>query len=369
MRIGIDCRLWNESGIGRYIRNIVYNLVEMDSKNEYVLFILDKDRQSINLPHQVTLISANYRWYTFKEQFFFPFLLYKQKLDVFFVPNINFPLFYFKKTIATIHDLTVLKIKTGRVSTHPYIFYYLKRLAAIFILYNIVFRAKKIFTVSEFVKKDITKTLKVSPSKIYITYCAVDEKFKPTSQQAISNVLDKYNIKKPYILYIGNAHPHKNLERLIQAFEHVLTDFPKLTLVLGGRYDYFYQRLKNEFAGYPGISRIVFAGFIDDVDLPALYCGAELLVNPSMLEGFGIQLLEAFACGTKVVVSNTTALPEIGGNIAYYFNPYDIKSISKSIKICLKDTSTIRIQEGLKRVSKYSWKSSAMVILRTINSI
>lgn len=369
MRIGIDCRLWSESGIGRYIRNIVINLVEMDDKNEYTLFILDKDRNSIKLPKKVKLVSANYRWYTFKEQFLFPIVLYKQKLNILFVPNINFPIFYFKKTIATIHDLTVLKTKTGRVSTHPYIFYYLKRLASIFALYNIVFRAKKIFTVSEFVKKDIIQTLKVSTNKIYVTYCAVDDKFKPVSQDKISNVLTKYNIKKPYLFYVGNAHPHKNLERLIQAFEFVIKEYPKLTLVLGGKHDYFYQRLKDELASSPIINNIVFAGFIDDNDLPTLYCGSELLVNPSMMEGFGIQILEAFACGTKAVVSNTTSLPEIGGNIAYYFNPYDIKSISKSIKVCLSNDSTIRIKEGLKRVTKYSWRSSAMVILRTINSI
>lgn len=369
MKIGIDCRMWNETGIGRYIRNIVMELSDIQNSDEYVLFVLSKDLEEINLPtNKFRLVVTDIHWHTFREQLILPIYFYKEKLDLLFIPNLNVPVLYLKKFVVTIHDLTVTKIKTGRASTHHYIFYLMKRVGVKIALWYAIKMSKKIFTVSEFVKRDIMADYKVSANKIVLTPCAAANIFKPILDDT-SSVLSKYQIKKPYIFYVGNAHPHKNIENLIIAFEKVLRKKPELTLVLGGSKKFFYERLEKEWSSKSVSNKINFTGFIDDVDLPAIYSEAEALVNPSLYEGFGIQILEAFSCGTKVVCSNTTSLPEIGGNIAYYFNPKDTDSIANSILVCLEDNSESRKTAGFQRVKEFSWVKSAQSVSNVFSEL
>ena len=367
MKIGIDCRMWNETGIGRYIRNIVRQLMLCDQKNEYVLFVMNKADLDTVLPTNFRYVETSIRWHTFKEQFVFPIYLYREKLDILFIPNLNVPVLYFKRFVVTIHDLTVLKVKTGRASTLPTFLYKIKRLGVRIALWFAVKRSLKIFTVTEFVKKEITEYYTISDDKILITYCAAEKRFVP-SRDIDGNVLKKYGIKKPYIFYIGNAHPHKNLERLVDAFERVLEEYPNLKLVLGGKKTFFYARLEKEISNRDYSKSIVFTDFIDDSDLPVLYSESEAFVNPSMYEGFGIQTLEAFSCGTKVVCSNTTSLPEVGGNIAFYFNPKDVKNIAESISTCLKDVASDRKMAGFNRVKDFSWEKSAEIVSNILTS-
>lgn len=369
-RIGIDCRFWFETGIGRYIRNIVTELAELDKENHYVLFVLKKDYDAIRLPtdFKYKKVLADVRWYTFAEQVKLPIIYYKERLDLLFVPNLNIPILYFKKFIMNMHDLTVIQMRTGRATTLPYPIYVGKRAAANFTFWYGAFFARAILTVSHFVKGEILQKFAIAKEKVYVTPCATDKKFYRRSGEEVTNTLRLYNIKQPYIFYVGNAHPHKNLERLIQAFELIHKDQPDLQLVLGGKKDFFYTRLEQEWENTDIFKFIRFTGFIDDEDLPALLSGAEALVNASLREGFGIQILEAFACGTKVVCSNTTSLPEVGGNIAYYFNPKDITNIAASVFTCLNDKSEKRIQAGLEHVKKFSWRTSAQLVLDVLNS-
>lgn len=360
MKIGIDCRMWDETGIGRYIRNIVTELALLDTENQYVLFVLSKDKDKINLGPNFELRIADIRWHTFKEQLILPFYFYAAGLDILFIPNLNVPVLYLKKHFVTIHDLTVLKVKTGRASTHFYLFYLLKRLGVRIALFFAIHTSKKLFTVTDFVKNEILDSYNIPNEKVLVTPCAVDPKFERKPENAA--ILDKYGISKPYIFYVGNAHPHKNLERLLQAFELIHKQNSDLELVLGGNKYFFYERLEREWSQSPIFNKIKFIGYVDDVDLPSLYSMAEALVNPSLYEGFGIQLLEAFACGTKVACSSATSLPEIGGNIAYYFNPKDINNMANTILACLADTDHTRIAAGFERIKEFSWKSSAQVI-------
>ncbi len=362
MRIGIDCRMWNETGIGRYIRNIVKVISTLDKTNEYILFVLTKDRNTFNLPNNFKLVSADIRWHSFKEQFILPMIFYRARLDILFIPNLNVPVFYLKKFVVTIHDLTVTKVKTGRASTLPYSLYILKRLCAKFVLGYAIVMSKRIFTVSEFVKNEILNTYPVRPSKILLTSCASEQHFSKQVDEKSKDVLAKYQIANPYIFYVGNAHPHKNIERLLEAFELVHKTLPELTLVLGGGKKFFYERIEHDWKSKEIYSKLNFTGFIDDNDLPYIYSSAKAFVNPSLYEGFGIQILEAFSCETKVVCSNTSSLPEIGGNIAYYFNPRDTKSIADAILSCLNDTDPTRVTAGLARAKQFTWENSGKVI-------
>ncbi|MFA6981943.1 MAG: glycosyltransferase family 1 protein [Patescibacteria group bacterium] len=358
MKIGIDCRMWNQTGIGRHIRCIVDELSRMDSANEYVLFFLKEDINSVELPDNFRKVCANIRWHTFSEQLILPFIYLRERLDILHVPHFNVPVLYPKRFVATIHDLTILRVKTGRATTLPYPIYFLKRLAFKLNLISTVKRACKIFTVSDFVRKDIQNTFGISSDKIILTPNAVDPNFVIRSDE---EVLSRYGIKRPYIFYVGNAHPHKNLETLISAFEIISHRIEDLELVLAGGKRFFYERLEKECSN----KKVKFIGFVEDVDLPALYHFSEAFVNPSMYEGFGIQILEAFACGTKVICSNTTSLPEVGADVAYYFDPRDKEDMAMRIIQALDDKDTSRRERGFGIVKTYSWESSARKILGT----
>jgi len=198
MKIGIDCRMWNTT-TGRVVREIVSQIAKVDSKNEYVLFFLDKDIDEVSFPSNFKKVRANIMWHTFAEQLILPFIFLKEKVDVLHIPHFNIPILYPKKFIVTIHDLTILRVNTGRASTHSYLFYQIKRLGFKVVLYTAIWRSKKITTVSNFVKDDIVETFKVPKEKVVVVPNAVSPHFKRSSESKIEQVLPKYTVKRPYL--------------------------------------------------------------------------------------------------------------------------------------------------------------------------
>jgi len=366
LKIGIDARFWSQTGVGRYIRHIVGELAKLDDKNRYIVYLLNEDVQKVSLPENFKIVGTDIRWHTLAEQISLPLRYLRDNLDVLVVLNFNIPILYPKKIVTTVHDLTLLRTRTGRATRLPYPVYLIKFLAGCLTHYLAVKKSKKIFTVSKYVKNDIIKTFKIDPQKIVLTPNAVDESFYPRSAEEVTAVLQKYGIKQPYLFYVGNACLHKNLWRLMQAFEVLAKTETGLTLVLGGRRDFNYERLQSQFAGLARAKKIILPGFIDDTDLPALYSGASLYVNPSMYEGFGIQTLEAFACGCRVVCSNSTSLPEVGGDLADYFEPKNIEDMAKVIKESLHKVVPDFVNRARGHVTKYSWRDSAKSIYNVL---
>jgi glycosyltransferase involved in cell wall biosynthesis len=191
-----------------------------------------------------------------------------------------------------------------------------------------------------------------------------------TSSSSGNDVLKKINIKKPYLLYVGNAYPHKNLEQLVWAFEKLTKDYQKdLHLVLVGELDYFYKRLQDglkEGAAASSHQRIIFTDFISDEDLAVLYQNASLYIFPSLCEGFGLPPLEAMTYRLPVVCSEAACLPEVLKEAAVYFNPTDIEDMAKKIKRVLEDK---KLQEkladsGSRIIQKYSWAKMAQQTLK-----
>jgi glycosyltransferase involved in cell wall biosynthesis len=149
----------------------------------------------------------------------------------------------------------------------------------------------------------------------------------------MNKVLKKINIRHPYLFYVGNAHPHKNMEGLIKAFLILRKKYQHLQLVLAGKSDFFWEGLKKEYKQ----KDIIYTGFVNDEELVSLYKNAQAFVSPSFSEGFGIPTLEAFATSCPVVLSNKTALPEIGGDAALYFEPYDIEDMVEKTSLVLNN--------------------------------
>lgn len=318
MKIGIDARLINQTGVGRYIRNLVYQLSEKDHKNIYYLYLYH-DAYTTYVPpqdnwHKVLL---PYKWHTLEEQIRATNYYYRDRLDLLHVPYFNVPYLYNRKFIVTIHDLTIMKTDTGQATTLSPVLYYIKRLGYQLILNHAIRKSAHILTVSNAVKSDIIRYFEIDPNKITVIYEGVDPVFLRSDG-------DHRKADKPYILYVGNAYPHKNLDVLFKGMEILagrLKSIPELYLV--GPDDYFYRRLRlrSNSAGYK--FKIRFINSPDDTELKSLYRNAVCLVFPSSEEGFGLPALEALACGCPVIVSDIGVFHEILSDSADYFPATD----------------------------------------------
>jgi len=302
MRIGIDARLIEETGVGRYIRNLVLQLVSLDTQNEYVVFLRKKSFDAFHLPNaRWTKVLAYVPWHSVTEQLVMPGIFFQAKLDLLHIPYFNVPIFYPGKIVVTIHDLTILHFDTGKASTLPWVLYKLRRLGYRLVLWIGLTRAKKIIAVSKTTKKDIVESLGVDANKIVVTYEGADLK-RTTGKPLISG---------EYFLYVGNAYPHKNLDVLIKT---------GLRVVYAGKDDYFYRRL--------GITPIT----VTDEELANLYQNAKALVFPSLMEGFGLPAIEAISLGCPVICSDIPVFHEILGDNAIFFNPHDSHDLATKLR-------------------------------------
>ncbi|MDD3486779.1 MAG: glycosyltransferase family 1 protein [Candidatus Moranbacteria bacterium] len=367
MRIGIDARFFGSigKGLGRYTQKLIENLENIDRENHYFIFLRREnwDEYQPKSKH-FTKVLADIPWYGLREQLQMPKILEKCGLDLVHFPHFNVPVRYRGKFVVTIHDLILFRYPTRRASTLSGPAYFFKKQAYHWVINRAIWKSEKIIAVSEYTKKDILKHFKVPPEKIAVTYEGVDT-FENPSLEKPGSVLQKYGIMKPYILYVGNAYPHKNLDRLILVFRELSKKHPDLHLVLAGREDYFYRRLKK-FAKEKKTDRIIFPGHIDEIDLPVAYREARLYVFPSLYEGFGLPPLEAMVRNVPVVSSNASCLPEILENSAYFFDPRGVSETAETIDRALTDNLLRRklIESGKEQVKKYSWQKMARETLK-----
>lgn len=357
MRIVIDARMYTESGIGRYIRNLLDYLQKLDKKNEYYILLRNRyDGPDDNTNFKK--VPADFGWYGLNEQFKIPKLLNKLKPDLVHFPHFNVPIFFKDKFVVTIHDLIHQHFQMRRATIHDPITYKIKQLGYKVIFSNAIKKSEKILVPSNYVKDLLVREWKIQKRKIVVTPEAVDDKL-------LTIIAKTSSIKSPYIFYVGNAHPHKNVEGLIKAFLKLRKKYPDLSLVLSGYDHYFWQKIKKEF----NHKNIIYTGFVTDEQLVALYKNASCFVMPSFEEGFGIPLLEAFALKCPVVSSNAGALPEVGGDACIYFDPHDLGDTVNKIDKVINDESLRKemIIKGQKRVKLFSWEKLVKQTLEVYN--
>ena len=362
-KIGIDARFFGskDKGFGRYTEQLIKKLEKLDNHNHYFVF-LRKERWNDYNPKNLNFkkVLADYKWYGIKEQILLPLRIKKYKLDLMHFTHFNVPIFFHDKFIVTIHDLTLRHFPTHTRTLKNLIFYPIKNLVYKIVFKRAIKKSEKIIAISEYTKKDILKHYKISPDKIQVIY-------EGTPEISNSHIAYSKSQKRKYLLYVGNAYPHKNLERLILAFDKLNQESgiknQEYRLVLVGQEDHFYRKLKKFIHNSKLIvhNSILFPGFISDKDLDVVYQHATLYLFPSLSEGFGLPPLEAMAKSVPVVSSNATCLPEILGNAADYFNPLDIDNIAKVIKKVLMDENLRKnlINKGLEQTKKYSWETMA----------
>lgn len=353
MRIGIDARLINETGVGRYIRNLIADLAKIDKSDEFVIFLKSNAFDKFDLPgNNFRKIRADIPWHSFKEQFKMPGIFQSANLDLVHIPYFNIPIFYRGKTVVTIHDLTILHFATGRATTLPKWLYLIRRIGYWIVLSIGLNKASKIIAVSEATKKEIIHHFGIPENKIQISYEGVDDKLT-----TLNNLKNERLIKSKYFLYVGNAYPHKNLELLINAFNDLKSE---TKLVFVGKEDLFYKRLKEIIHAINLDTKIIFIGEANDAQLNNLYKHAEALIFPSVMEGFGLPAIEALSLGCPVIASDIPVFHEILGKFPIYFNPNSTVDLTNKIKEIDDHPQTKKIIFDL---TKYNWAKMAKITL------
>lgn len=265
--------------------------------------------------------------------------------------------------VITIHD--AIPYVYPRTSTA------LNRIIHRFWLPTIARRVDAVITVSAHAKSELVKHLRLDPESVTVVPEGVGPAFRPLPQAQIESVLSRHEIQPPYLLYVGAIEARKNLARLLEAFALLLPEAPDLTLVVAGAFKWKYgpvfetlQRLQLE-------RKVRMTGYVDEADLPALLCGAKAFAFPSLHEGFGLPVLEAMACGTPVVTSATSALPELAGDAALLVDPLDVGSIARALHRIIDDDE-LREKlhgRGMQRARSFSWARTASATIRVYERV
>lgn len=373
MKIGIDARFLGSrsKGLGRYTEQLIRNIEACDPQDTYVIFLRKENWDEWNPVHKgFKKVLADFQWYSLEEQVRFPAVLKKEACDIYHFPHFNVPLLAPKPFVVTIHDLILSHFPTVKATTLGPALYWIKNLMYRLVMRHALRASAAVISVSQFTKQDLLKTYCIPNEKISVTYEGIHLPQLLPPFPSSDSTYSYYRISKPYLLYVGNAYPHKNLEFLIDGFSEMRKSMPELSLVLVGAHDFFYKRIIS-YAEERGIKNIVFPGFVPDADLHALYEGASCYVFPSLYEGFGLPPLEAMTHSVPVVSSNASCMPEILGSAAAYFSPHDVRDMIQAITKVLSDVEYRNqiIKNAQKQIVKYSWKKMAQETMKLYESI
>jgi glycosyltransferase involved in cell wall biosynthesis len=356
VRIGIDARKLHDFGIGTYIRNLLRQLARLDSQTEFVILCRPEDRDALAAVGEnfrpVPETSGNY---SIAEQFKIPWALKREGVTLFHAPHYVLPPLVQCRSVVTIHD--VIHLMFPQYLPNRVAFSYAK-----WSITQAAQRATRVMTVSESSKRDILRFVDTEPDKIDVIYNAYDERFamEPREEDVV-RVRERYQLTDEFVLYAGNVKPHKNLERLIDAFALVRQrGLDHLKLVLIGDEISKYTALRRAVHQHQLHKYVRFLGYLPEDTLAVMYRLAGVFVFPSLYEGFGLPPLEAMASGTPVVTSNVSSLPEVAGDAAVLVDPYDPQAIAEGIYRVLTDEKLRRdmVHKGIARAGQFSWEQS-----------
>lgn len=357
MRIAIDARKLHDFGIGTYVRNLIRELARQDTDDEYAVLCFGEDAGFVEtLGPRFSPFVERAGNYSVREQFSIPLTLRHTRAELFHAPHYVVSPLVRLPYVVTIHDCIHLRFPQYLPNRRAHLY-------ARVMMRTSARRARRILTVSQASRDDIVRFLRVPADKVEVIPNALDASLTGAAKpEEVARVRERYQLEGRVILYAGNIKPHKNVERLIEAFSR---------LRQRGREDVRLVIIGDELSKYPGLRRLVhrhqlhkyvrFLGFVPDATLKALYQLAALFVFPSLYEGFGLPPLEAMALGTPVVVSNVSSLPEVVGDAALLFDPADPDAIADAMDRALSDEAlrADMIKRGFARVAAFSWADSA----------
>ena len=344
MKIAIDTQttLGQKSGFGFYVKNLVEALAKVDHQNEYFL-IRPNSEKDFSTPKRLL-------W----DQIIFPHRARRLKVDLLHQPCFSAPLLYPGKVVVTCHDLISMFFPEN-IPLVSRLFYSKWEPFS----YR---KAAKIIAISEHTKKDLRAFLQIPEEKIRVIPLAASSDFRPIkSQKTLKKIQKKYGTGPNYILDVGTLEPRKNLSFLLRAYALAVREGANVNLVITGKKGWYYEGLFKLVDDLNLKNKVIFTGYVSEKDLPALYSGAKAFVFPSLYEGFGLPILEAMACGTPVISSNTSSMPEVIGQAGILISPKDERVWAQNIIKILRDRGLAQTlsQMGIRQAKKFSWEETA----------
>lgn len=371
MKIGIDGRAakwYRGTGIGTYTYQLISSLNNLDKMDEYLLFMPQDSVSDITFNknfHIKNISEGNTN--NFWDEVNIPNILMDKDVEIYHVPQngVGLPKEKSCPFVITLHD--VIPLKMPQTVGENYLRIFNEEMP------NIMSYCDGIITVSNFSKEDIAKSFNFPKEKIYVTYLAAEDIYRPMDKKECAALINKfYGIDGEYILYVGGFSPRKNIVGLIEAFSKFKSKYKKdVKLVIAGKQGKSYAIYKKRSQDLNIEDSVLFPGFIPIEHLPVLYNASELLVYPSFYEGFGLPPIEAMACGTPVITSNVTSIPEVIEDCAVFINPHDVDELSKAIYNVFNDDKLREnlVIRGLIRSSELNWRKTAKDTLIAYNKI
>ncbi|MBZ5493471.1 MAG: glycosyltransferase family 4 protein [Acidobacteriia bacterium] len=354
MKIAFDLRRIGNPGIGRYMKCLTESITAQAPEHEYLLILPPQSEHLVHAPNAQKLCTP-LKYYSFREQFELPRILSRYKVDLLHGPHFLLPLVRPCPAVATIHDVIYMACPEDLPSLAGRLYYRVMMTACSRM-------ATCLITDSKYSKDEIVRYLHADPARIEVVYPAVDPFFEsPADHDQIASVRARFGIDRDYLLSVGIYKPRKNYARLLKAFQLLHKSGIHSQLVIAGPLGKGEPILRG-LARELGIAEhVIFTGFVNDADLRALYSGARVYVCPSLYEGFGFTVLEAMACGTPVVCSSATSLPEVAGKAALYFDPNKPEEMASQLRRAVSDESvrTSLISEGRTNLLRFSWDETA----------
>ena len=364
--IGIDARKLTDFGIGTYIQNLIRALGELDQENRYLLFANPQHLDLLaDLPANFRPVVDHSPVYSIRELLALAWKLFRLKIDLYHSTHYVLPAVVPCRAVVTIHD--IIHLLYPEFLPSPLAFFYAQRM-----IKRSLARGDRIIADSRNTRADLMSYFEVDGRKIRVVYPGVASRFRQAvPEEQIASWLNELGLKRPYLLFVGNPKPHKNLDNVVKAFGRALQmrQFSADLVCVGNREGSdFKLRQRAEQLGIAERVRLV--GYVPDEALPALYQGAKLFVYPTLYEGFGLPVVEAMASGTAVLTSNTSALKEIAEGYGHLVDPLDVEEIATSIAHCMADDEHRRTlaRLGRKRADEFRWSRAAEQTLEVYRS-
>lgn len=380
MRIVVDGRMVGWTGIGRYTRRLLQELAAIDPSSEYLVLLQAADASTWRAPGpNFRPVLANLRPHRWRAQLRLPALLRRLEPDLVHFPHFDVPVAYRGAYVVTVNDLTLLRYP-ARPGRSPAVVARgaAKRAVGRQAMRWAATHARLVITHSQFVATDLVRTLAIPEDRVVPIHCGVDlpEERRGRAPASANGMLPApavpvaepdpvpaVPLDGPFLLYVGNMFPHKNVEVAVEAVTQLAGTGARL--VLTGANDPWCARLRSAVQHGPAVDRVTFTGPVTDAQLTWLYRHAALLVQPSLSEGFGLTGLEAMIEGLPVVAARSSCLPEVYGDAAVYFDPHDARSLARAADDLLRDQAhrSQVAEAGRRHAGRYSWRATAEATL------
>lgn len=375
LKIAFDARFYNEAGPGRYVKNLLSHLEELDDRNTYYVLLRAKSFDEF-VPSKPNFIKvkADYSWYSFKEQTFFLLKLLTLNADILYVPHFNIPIFYPKTLITAVPDIIMHTFSTEKGTTLPKSYFKVKKFIYKLVTHWAMLRSRNIIVPSQATADDITSVFGANiAKKLVLAPEGIDPDINTANVCEDQNkLLARLNITNTFILYVGSMYEHKNLIRFIDAYEIAVSQGLKHQLVLAGKADNFSKRIEDYIKKRGLAQKILLpgqSGRLNDREMNTLRQSCQFYVFPSLKEGFSLTPLECMAFDKPCLISDIPCHREIYQNSVLYFDPLEINDIASKLLKLDGDTNLkeILIKKGQELIKEYNWSNTAEITLATFN--